>query len=345
MSDRANAKVGSLLGWICVLFFSAPLAVSQCTSADRRDTAALAGTEISRIGTAEVKSAPEWVIDSDAYRCRQPDVYWHDSNWSLDLILPSADRDSYSLRIRPAIGPEKILRLDDLYDQIASISATPNNKAIVVGFAYGSWSGLFSIASIVSLSDGTLIDQLTASSFSLSPNRRFIVYLNGDQTAYPLYDYRLYDVLRTPREDTCGFMNNDPQHKNIDEELRGIPLYPKKAGQTGCSFADQRVEGKARRPVSNYLWSADSTKLIFVDAVNQEPPAILLATMPDGPQDRPRIWIDRLRSAPIRIPDPPDPNREPLHLSWTNASDQAVSIMSPDSAPRVIQLSSFVPVP
>ncbi|HEX3986015.1 MAG TPA: hypothetical protein VHX13_05325 [Acidobacteriaceae bacterium] len=137
MSGRAIATVGNRLGWICVLFLSGPLAVSQCTSADRQDAAALADTEISHIGPAEVKSAPEWVIDSAAYRCRQPDVYWHDKNWRLDLILPSAERNQYSLSIRPAIGAERILRLDDLYDQIASISATPNNKAIVVGFAYG----------------------------------------------------------------------------------------------------------------------------------------------------------------------------------------------------------------
>jgi hypothetical protein len=90
MSARAIAKVGSLLGWICVWFFSAPLVVSQCASVDRRDAAALAGTKISRIGRAELKSAPESVIVSDAYRCRPPDVDWHDGKRGEEVVTPSA---------------------------------------------------------------------------------------------------------------------------------------------------------------------------------------------------------------------------------------------------------------
>ncbi|HEX3986016.1 MAG TPA: hypothetical protein VHX13_05330 [Acidobacteriaceae bacterium] len=152
-------------------------------------------------------------------------------------------------------------------------------------------------------------------------------------------------MLRTPREDTCGYNENDPQDKNLDEELRGLPLYPKMAGQIGCSFADHLVEGKARRRVSNYLWSADSSKVIFADVSNQQSPAILLVTMPAGPHDRPRTWIYRPGAARIRVPNPPDANREPLHLSWATASHQAVSIVSVNSAPRTIQLSNFVPVP
>jgi hypothetical protein len=326
-----------------LLMFSAALtAVAQCTPADREQTARRANAEVSRIGTAEVSSAPTWVIDSYAYRCQQPDVYWHDKDWNIGLLLPSAENDPYALRIRSRSSQEKIVRLEDSFNQIASISLTPNDDAIVVAYVYGKLMGEFSVASIVDLKAGKVVDEVVASSISTSPNRRFLIYLNGDQT-YPVYDYRLYDLLRTPRENTCGYRQNDPEHKDFDEEYRGVPIYPKKAHQVSCSDLDQKpFEDENHQRISNFLWSADSSKVIFVDAKDEGTLNLILVTMPTGPKDLPNTSISRPNATPIHWSNSSRGNKEPIQLSWESESDQTVSIRSGSANALTIHLSNFV---
>lgn len=329
-------------GILLLMLFSALTAVAQCTSADE-ETATRANAQVSRIGTAEVGSAPTWVIDSYAYRCRQPDVYWHDKSWKLDLLLPSTQNDPYSLKIRSSSGHEKIVRLEDSFYQIASIALAPNDEAIVVAFVYGNWSGLFSVASIVNLKSGKVIDQVVASTLSISPNRRFLIYMTGGQS-FPFFGYRLYDLLRTPRENTCGYRTNDPEHKDFDEERRGIPLYPKKANQVFCSDAYlKRFEDENHERVSNFLWSADSSKVIFMDAKDQKNLDVLMVKTPTGTKDLPRTSIYRPDTTVIRWSDSrDDADKQIVRLSWTSASDEAVSIRLSDANALTIRLSKFV---
>lgn len=343
MSKRvAITNTGRLLGLSFVLLSAALAAGAQCTSADPQERATQAKAEVSRIGTAEASSAPTFEGYED--RCRQANVYWHDKDWHIDLLLPSEENDPYSLKIRSGSGSEKILKLDDVYSQIASISLAPNDEAIVVAFVYGNWSGLFNVASIVGLKGGNVIDKVVASSFSISPNRRFLIYLNGDET-FPVYDYRLYDVLRTPRENTCGYRENDPEHKDFDEEYRGIPLYPKKAKQVSCSEADQKpFEDENHQRVSNFLWSGDSNKVLFIDARDEKNLDIILVTMPSGPKNLPRTSIYRLDAAQIGWSNSMSTGEETIPLSWDSESDDVVSIRSGDANPLIIPLSKFVEV-
>jgi hypothetical protein len=342
MSKLASiGYVGKLLVLTFVLISPAAVA-AQCAVADRQKAAIRANARTSRIDTAEVGSAPTWAIDSDAYRCQQPDVYWHDKDWNIDLLLPTAENDPFSLKIRARSGQEKILKLDGLYMQIASISLAPNDEALVVGYAYGSWSGQFSVAEIVNLKSGTQLDQVVASTLSISPNRRFLIFLNGDQTN-PVYDYRLYDLLKSPRENTCGYRDNDPHHKDFDEEYRGIPLYPKTAHQIGCSEADQKpFEDEDHQRASNYLWSADSSKVIFADVNNRKIVNIIEVTMPSGPKDTPHELIYRPDPGKIHWSNLTSSDEEPIHLSWDSESEDAVSILARDSSALIIQISKFV---
>lgn len=341
------SRVFSIKGFVSLLrlsfvIFSATLAAAaQCTSADREEMAMRTSADVSRIGAADVGSAPTWIMDLRASPCQHPDVYWHDKDWNIDLLRPSRKNDPFSVRIRSRAGQERTVKLDDSFDQVASILLAPNDEAIVVAYVYGSWSGEFSVATIVDLKTGNSIDKVVAFSFSISPNRRFLVYLNGDQTD-PVYDYRLYDVLRTPRENTCAYRDNDPEHKDFDEENRGVPLYPKSVHQVFCSEADQKpFENENHRSVSNFLWSTDSSKVIFADAKNESTLSILLVKMPTGPRDYPSTSIYRSNAAQVPRLGSMNSNKELIHLSWAGDSDEAVSILSDDPDALTIQLSKF----
>lgn len=333
-----------LLGFGVVLFSATPNVVAQCSLADRKEAAVRADTKVSQEGNAEVASAPIWVIDSYAYRCQHPNVYWHGKDWKIDLLLPTGDNDSYAIRIHSGHRHDKLVKLDYSYFQIASISLASNNEAIVIGYVYGNWSGLFSVASIINLENGDLIDSVVASSFSISPNRRFLIFLNGDQT-YPFYDYRLYDILRTPRENTCGYRQNDPEHKDLDEEDRGTPLFPKKADQVGCSEADQQpFESENHALVSNYLWSADSREVIFADSKNETTLSVILVKMPAGPKDMPSTSTYQPKPSAFRWSASTNSDEPPIHLSWNAELGKAVSISSGGLNAMNLQLSKFTPI-
>jgi hypothetical protein len=331
------------LGFGLILLSSRLTAAGQCTAADRDQAADRAHAQTIRIGNAEVGTAPVWTVDSVAYRCQHPDVYWHDDNWKIDLLLPATENDPYSLRIRSSAGREETVKLDYPFDQIASVSVTPNDKAIVVAYVYGHRTGVFSVASIFDLKSGALADTLTALSFSISPNRRFLLYLNSgdfdEGGTEPPYQYRLYDVVKTPRENTCGYRINDRQHESLDEEHRGYPLYPRRPHRTSCSDADLKPFDRDDRDwVSNFLWSDDSSKVAFVDEGNQNNLSVVAVTTPIGSKDPPRVSINRLGTSQAG-------DDEGAKISWSDPSETAVSVRVGGSKAVTIPLSQFVPVP
>lgn len=327
-----------------LLLFCALTASAQCPSANHEDAAAQPVTkaETFRIGTAEVRIAPDWVGQQSM--CQQPDVFWHDKDWNIDLVRPKSEDDQQIfLKIRSAAGVEKNLKLDDLFSQIASISLAPGNQAIVVAWVWGHMTGLFSVATIVDLASGQKTDQVVAASFSISPNRRFLIYENGDDQFYPLYDYRLYDLLKTPRENTCGYRPADRQHEYIDDEHRGFPLYPRKAGQITCSEPDLKAFGSVvHQPLSDFVWSADSSNVIFADAKNGKVLSVILVTTPVGPKDHPRtsIYVPNLSTS--QWSNPPADGSHTIQLSWKG---HAISLTADDPSPRIIQLSDFTRIP
>jgi hypothetical protein len=330
------------LGFFLMLLSSPLAAVGQCTAADREKAADRAHAQAIRIGNAKVRTAPDW-IGAGPNQCLQPDVYWHDDHWKIDVLEPARDNDPFSIGIRSGAGQEKTVALDFEVDQVASVWVTPNEEAIVVGWVYGRWSGLFSLASIFDLKSGASVDRFTAQSFSISPNRRFLLYLNvggiNDQQTEPPYQYRLYDVLKTPRENTCGYRINDPQHKFVDDDHRGFPLYPKRPHRASCSDADlQPFERDDHDWISDFLWSDDSSKVVFVDEGNQGSLSVVAVTTPMGSKDLPRTAIDHLGGGPGNVDSK-------VGIAWSDAPETAVSVRTDGARTMVIPLSKFVAVP
>jgi len=238
-------------------------------------------SEVTHIGAAEVKSMTQ---SSGLYPALQPEVYWHDQDWNIDLLPISPSGNVYSLSVRSGNGSTQIVKLSDHYSQIRSISLTPNNKAIVVADINGKVSSF----GIVDLKLGKMIDDLETPPPSISPNRRFIVWDNYDEYD-PGYDYRLYDTLKTPLENSCGFGENDPEHKSIDSAYRGFPIYPRKANQVTCLYTDDEAfENEHHAAASDFIWSSDSSKVVFVDRQDRKVLSLILVTMATGINDIPQ---------------------------------------------------------
>ncbi len=257
---------------ILVLMYAVPLFAQNCPTNDG------VRTICKQIDNAEVVSVTS---PFGAYPTLQPVVYWHDENWKLDMLPGPTPEGEVSMRITPREGREKIVKFPTDYAQVDSISRAPNDKAIIIADINGKTTAF----GLVDLKSGKLIDNFAISAPSLSPNRRFVLYVNTDY--YDYYNYHFYDTLKTPRENTCGYRLNDPEHKDLDESYRGIQVYPRRRGQVSCSDADlKEFENDDHNMVSSFVWSADSSKAVFADVMNGSTISLILVTMHDGDRDK-----------------------------------------------------------
>src|SRR5579863_3538562 len=155
-------------------------------------------TEINQIGNAQVQT----IVDTGFFPDRQSVVFWHDPQWSIDLLLPSNSRGEFSVRIQSPTGEKSIVTLPESARQIKSIVRAPDGKAIV----NTEGSENFGIV-VLDLKKAAVTDALVASEVQISPNRRFALFdswfANWDDSVP--HTYRLYDVLRAPRDNTCGY--------------------------------------------------------------------------------------------------------------------------------------------
>ncbi len=270
---------GGLLGEVVVLgfaglhimMFAVPLSAQNCPVTTE------VRTICQTIGNAESVSVTSPFA---AYPALQPVVYWHDDNWKIDMLPQPASDGDLRMKITSSDGREKIAELPADYAQVDSISRTPSDNAIVIADI----NGKITAFGLVDLKLGKLIDNFAMSPPSVSPNRRFILYVNTDY--YDYYNYRLYDTSKTPRENTCGYRENDPEHKDLDEGYRGFPVYPRKANQTSCSDAAEKAfADESHTQLSNFVWSADSYKAVFADLMNGNAMSLILVTMPKGEND------------------------------------------------------------
>ncbi|MFZ1086962.1 MAG: hypothetical protein WAN35_18515 [Terracidiphilus sp.] len=249
------AKLGRLLG-MCLASLCALICTSTLLAQDAPAYQPLR-SEIKHFGSAEARSITK---DSGFFPGRQPVVYWHDEDWTIDLLPLLSPNAAFTLKITSGDKREKIVTLPDRLAQIDSISRTPNEKAIITA----ELGGMTQAICIIDLREGKVIDQIGLYSPIISPDHRFIVYNNW----YPPHlggenMYRLYDVLKTPRENTCGYDDNDPKHLRILDAFRGFQVYPQKPNQTDCTDVDNDDDNV---DASEFLWTADSSKLIFADA-------------------------------------------------------------------------------
>ncbi len=269
----AHKMIGKMIGLgafsLQMLLIAAPL-----TAQDRSQPI---NSEIRHTGTAEIRSVTK---DSGFFPDRQPVVYWHDEDWKIDLLPLSTPDAAYELSITSSDGKMRIVKLPEDYSQINSISKTTNDKAIVIADI----NGKITAFGLVDLIAGKLIDNFAMSPPSVSPNQRFILYVNTDY--YDYYNYRLYDTSKTPKENTCGYRLNDPEHKALDESYRGIQVYPRKGDQVSCSDeALKAFEDENHNLVSNVIWTSDSSKVVFAD-VKSGVVSLILVIMPHDDHDK-----------------------------------------------------------
>jgi len=235
-----------------------------------------------QIGAAEVRSvAPGSLFDPK----HQPEVYWHDPDWIIDVIKPPTLDQEYSLSIRSGAGKTATMKLPREYEQIESVLRGPEDKAIVVESDHTA-SGAFAI---VDLKTGKMIDNVGVGWLTVSPNRRFIVFRNWYPNEAETYEnaYRLYDVERTPRENLCGYKANDPSHKLLAGDFRGLQVFPQINVQYLCS---DREDNEDDNMAADFVWSDDSSKLAFADMKSGAMSLVAVMT-PLGPKNLPRTTV------------------------------------------------------
>lgn len=288
-----SAQTRVIVSWIIGIVVATPISTSMLAqqlaqSNEAQEPEKPFITDLKHIGAAEVSK----VVNTGYFPSRQPKIYWHDQNWNIDLVIPSkgSENDAYSLRISSSSGTETIVELPEIYGQIDTIYRTPGDKVILNGECGGTCTGFL----IVDLKQPKVIDDIGAEDVTISPDGRFILYDN----AYPAHGgdhenrYHLYDTTKTARENVCGYMDNDPRHERLDEDMRGFEVYPQRPGQTLCSAPDEDDDNMA----TNFLWSEDSSKIVFADVKNGVM-SMVLVTMPVGKSDLPKTSLYALTGA------------------------------------------------
>jgi len=265
------------LSSICLVFLSTLLFSSYLLAQDLANNAHI-HSEVTQNGSAEMRSVSNGMFDP----AHQPEVYWHDSDWDIDLINRASDEKPYEISIRSSSGSLSIVKLPQEYEQVNSIYRAPRDKAIIVEEDHTS-SGAFAI---VDLKQGRLIDNVGVAFSIISPDRRFILYQNWYPAEAEYYEntYHLYDTSRTPRQNVCGYRGNDPKHEYLDDGMRGFQVFPQKVGQLLCSGPEDDDDDNMG---TNFTWSPDSSKIVFAD-VKSGVMSLILVTMPVGTSDLPK---------------------------------------------------------
>ncbi len=335
---NANKTRGGVIG-LCILGLSCILLPLPQLAQDANHPMC---TEIDRFGSAEAKMVTR---NSGFYPSRQPEVYWHDDDWRIDLLPLASLEDTYKLNVSSGGGDAmSVVQLPALYGEIREILRNPDNKAIVVANIGGSVTSFC----IVDLEQGKVIDQVAMYSPSISPDRRFIVYVNGfaPHGSYAESEYHLYDTFKTPRENTCGFRENDPEHKDLDESYRGFQVYPLMPKGDPCLGA--LPAGEDHQRVSDFIWSADSSKVVFADALNGII-TLVVVQMPTTAKGLPQTFVHPLTGTE-NVCEKECSFRNVVSLVWQDGGIQASLEYIPQAGPSIertltLPLPDFPPAP
>ena len=238
-------------------------------------------TQTSHIGAAEVKT----VVVTGYFPERQPVIYWHDPEWKIDLVIPPAgsENDAYSLRILSSDGHSSTVEIPEVYGQINTIYRTPGDKVILDAICGGMCTSFL----IVDLKQAKIIDDIGAVGVTISPNGRFVLYLSGHTARAPEQEssnYHLYDTAKSPRENYCGHVSSDPSHDKLAEFWRGFQVYPQKPGQIFCTNKENDSL-EDNYSASDFIWSADSSKVVFAD-VKSGVISLIMVKMPRDDRDK-----------------------------------------------------------
>ncbi len=301
-------------------------------------------TKIMQIGDAQVQT----LVETGFFPDRQPVIFWHDPDWNIDLLLPASKDGAFSMQIRSKAGKKLVVALPARASQIISILRAPNDNAIVYTDPDGESDGII----IINLKTGTIIDDLTMSDTSISPNRRFVLFdnwISNWDDSVP-HEFRLYDILRSPRENTCGYGAADPEHEKLDDFLRGIQVLPPLSGRQACSDNDEDVGWDFG---TNFTWAADSTKVVFADMKGGKMTLVLI-TVPLGTHDLPKASVYVLKGAQDVCAGATDAagekncdDHEIKSLQWDGNLIQAVfqhQFGTPLNLHLTVPISSFIPI-
>lgn len=287
----------------------------HCQSAIRDHTAG--DSKVKSIDTAEVRLIePGSLFDPE----HQREVYWHDPEWKIDLVIPSSKDQARRVSVRSNSGTVSTIELPDFFYQIDEILRAPGDKAIVVE-EDGSYSQDFAV---IDLKAGKLIAQIGAAyGVEISPDRRFVFFQRW--VARFVRDsenmFGLYDLLKTPRENVCGYSQKDPKHEHIELAELGFPVYPQTPGQTDCTAPDDLNDDNEALMSS---WAEDSTKFVFAD-VKSGIMSLILVTMPVGTIDVPKTSVYTLKGTQDVCAGAADAARDPdcdviQSLGWEGES-------------------------
>ena len=242
-------------------------------------------TKITQIGDAQVQT----LVETGFFPDRQPVIFWHDPEWNIDLLLPASKDGAFSMQIRSKAGKKLVVALPARAVQIKAILRAPNDKVIVYTDPDGESDGII----IIDLKTGTIIDDLTMSGTSISPNQRFVLFDNWFSNwddSVP-HEFRLYDVLRTPKGNTCGFGSGDSKHAKLDDYSRGIQVLPLLSGP--CSDNERNLGWGYG---FDFTWTSDSRKILFA-VIRKGVMTLVVVRMPAGTHDLPKTSVYLLKDA------------------------------------------------
>lgn len=350
MRFSSRKTLGKTIG-LGIIFLQMPPIIMSLAAQDQSQPIK---SETRNIGTAETRSVTK---ASGFFPDRQPAIHWHDDDWKINLLPLSSPDAAYEMSVTSRDEREKIVKLPLDYSQIDSISRTPNDMAIIIAEINGKTRAF----GLIDLKSGKLIENFAILAPFISPNQRFILYVNTDY--YDYYNYRLYDTSKTPRENTCGYRQNDPEHHDLDEAYRGFPVYPRKADQCSCSDAEEKpFSDESHLRASDFIWSADSHSVIFADVQDGKAMSLILVIVPDGDDDKHREGDhdgerDQPRTSIYRLVDTEDvcagatscDSGNVRSLVWDGNSIKAAFILVSNGQKSekdlTIPLSKFVPIP
>lgn len=294
-----------------------------------------------QIGDAEVVSVSG---PFSAYPSTPPTVYWHDQDWWIDVLPKLAEDGKIRVQIKPRDGGAKIVEFDEvLFAQVDSITRNAEGKAIVLGEPNGT-SSAFSVLDLAAgkeIGGGLLYDP------SISPNRRFLLYENWfppHAESPQEHQFILYDTFKSPEMNICGYESDNPEYRKHRDELNGIQVYPY---QTSCLVGNN--EDDDNRAITRFLWSSDSSKVVFAD-IKSGAISLILVTMPTDKDDHPRTSIYTFTGAnDVCAGAATCDNYNVKSVAWNNNSINVALIQANPGGKAIekdltIPLSSFVPI-
>ncbi|MGD0831585.1 MAG: hypothetical protein ABR907_11610 [Terracidiphilus sp.] len=307
----------------------------------------IAGAGAQQVKEYSWKDKPIYVGAPPTFK--QPEIYWHDSDMSFDL---DASSDDWSVLVKQGNTPAERVPLPAILEQVNAIHrAAPNRAVLLADLSAGA-----RFVGIIGTSPAKLLDSFWSSAApSLSPDNRYVLFIRF----FPMhgadnydYQYRLYDVLGTralnwPDRPAHDAPPNSPT--NFDDTLAGVPVYSLKPGELGRQNTNIE-EGEVHQSASDFIWTADSSKVVFADA-QAGVISLVVVSMPTVAGGKPHTSVYPLAGSEnvcLNTSEAACYNRNVRSLAWDGDNIKVALKMWPQHGKAIdvdltIPLSKFVP--